>query len=434
MEILVIGQCTLHWGRMEYGNIGNYYIIEPFMRELHRVFPGCKIKTTMQMSERFCNQENIKVLPLNIYYGWEKEDLDRAEEELLIAQHFNETGELTKTTPFIEEVNSSDLIIDFSGDIWGDNANFLGPNRLKVGLIKDRIAQLLGKKVVMLAGSPGPFSNEETRQLAKTVFENFHLVTNREPVSIGLLDKDGFNVSRTWSLACPAFLFEPASDNAIKEIIKQEGLSKEARKIPLVGFVLCGWNFEEGPFDKHPRRDDEFIKFAQAVEFIAENLGCKVCLLSHSNGFDIPPQTFKLKHGRDYETIKQLEKVLLSRNITQQFFTLDGIYDAWQTKAILGQFDMLVSGRIHAAVSGLSQNVPTVIIDYGHEPKAHKLNGFAEVAQVTECIADPSSIQDMKDKIHNCWIKRDLYQNHLNKHIPTVKELARKNFDLLKTL
>lgn len=30
MKVFVIGQCTLHWGRMEFGNIGNYYIVEPF--------------------------------------------------------------------------------------------------------------------------------------------------------------------------------------------------------------------------------------------------------------------------------------------------------------------------------------------------------------------------------------------------------------------
>lgn len=44
MNILLIGQCSLHWGRMEFGNIGNYYIIEPFIRELHQTFPAAKIK------------------------------------------------------------------------------------------------------------------------------------------------------------------------------------------------------------------------------------------------------------------------------------------------------------------------------------------------------------------------------------------------------
>jgi colanic acid/amylovoran biosynthesis protein len=46
MTIFVIGQCTIHWGRMEFGNIGNYYIAEPLFRELHRVFPEATIKTT----------------------------------------------------------------------------------------------------------------------------------------------------------------------------------------------------------------------------------------------------------------------------------------------------------------------------------------------------------------------------------------------------
>ena len=64
-NILLIGQCTLHWGRMEFGNIGNYYIIEPFVRELHRVFPQTKISTTFQMSDRFCQDEQVEVLPID---------------------------------------------------------------------------------------------------------------------------------------------------------------------------------------------------------------------------------------------------------------------------------------------------------------------------------------------------------------------------------
>lgn len=50
-NIFVIGQCTLHWGRMEFGNIGNYYIIEPFFRELHRVFPQANIKLCFLKSD-----------------------------------------------------------------------------------------------------------------------------------------------------------------------------------------------------------------------------------------------------------------------------------------------------------------------------------------------------------------------------------------------
>lgn len=69
MKIFVIGQCTLHWGRMEYGNIGNYYVIEPFFRELHRVFPDAVITTTFQMSDGFQKREKVCCVPMN-YSVW----------------------------------------------------------------------------------------------------------------------------------------------------------------------------------------------------------------------------------------------------------------------------------------------------------------------------------------------------------------------------
>ena len=157
MNIFIIGQCTLHWGRMEFGNIGNYYIIEPMIRELHRTFPNSQIKTTFQLSDRFCKSENISCVPIELYYDFNKDILKDVEMELSIARNFHKSGKLISTTPYIEEVMNSDLVIDFSGDIWGDNANFLGKNRFLIGLMKDRISQLLGKKTVMIAGSPGPF-------------------------------------------------------------------------------------------------------------------------------------------------------------------------------------------------------------------------------------------------------------------------------------
>src|SRR5690554_600297 len=126
MNILLTGQCSLHWGRMEFGNIGNYYIIEPFIRELHRVFPDCEIRTTFQMSERFCTEEGVDVLPMDLFYGWADQDLPLAKKEAELAERFSESGELSEQTPYLEAVLWADTVIDFSGDIWGDNANFLG--------------------------------------------------------------------------------------------------------------------------------------------------------------------------------------------------------------------------------------------------------------------------------------------------------------------
>lgn len=377
MKILLIGQTTLHWGRMEFGNIGNYYIIEPMIRGLHSAFrDGLIINTTLQMSNGFCSRERVNVLPMDYYYGWKKNDLSIALEELSIATIFNKTGVLIKETSFIKEVLSSDLVIDFSGDMWGDNADYLGKDRFMVGLCKDRTAQLLKIPTVMVAGSPGPFTNKVMLPFVKEVFENFILVTNRESFSVDLLKKEGFNTENVQSLACPAFLFDPTEGEAKQKLLYKEGLLD--RKKPIIGFIVCGWNFKEGPFDKWPREDNEYTVFAETIEFMVSTFDVDVYLMSHSNGFTLPPSAFKLIHGRDYPIIKQLQKVLENRNIidNKKVLSFDGVYSAWDTKAIISSFDMLVSGRIHGAVAGLSQYVPTVVIDYGHGPKAHKLRGF----------------------------------------------------------
>lgn len=427
MKILLIGQCTLHWGRMEFGNIGNYYIIEPFIRELHRVFPDADIATTFQMSDDFCKREHITCLPMKLYYAWSDRDLPTALEEYGIAKLYAECKILVRTTPYIEAVLSSDIVIDFSGDIWGDNADLVGENRFMVGLLKDRVAQLLGKPTVMLAGSPGPFAAQECMGFAREVFSHFDLVTNREAISIELLKNDGFDVSNVESLACPAFLFESKTDEEMKAVYEEEGLCQKQK--PSVGLILCGWNMLEAPYSKWPRDESEYESFVQAVEFMIQHLGVRVYFMSHSNGFNLPPH-FKHIHGRDYPIAEQLYTILSRRGYASDVSLIRGIYSPAETKAIVRQFDMMVSGRIHAAVAALSQCIPTVIIDYGHEPKAHKLRGFANVAGVGDLIANPSNLEELTAKIGSAWNRRVCLADELKKRIPVVQQLARANFDL----
>jgi colanic acid/amylovoran biosynthesis protein len=431
MKILVIGQCTLHWGRMEFGNIGNYYIMEPFFRFLHEAFPNAEILTTMQMSDRFSKDEKVTILPMDLYYGWDN-DLTKAKKELNIAKKFEKSKSIDEITPYIEVVNKMDLVIDFSGDIWGDNADFLGEDRFLVGLIKDKVAQIFAQKTVMIAGSPGPFKQTNNIEFAQEVYKGFDLVTNRERYSIDLLKADGFDVSRTHSLACPAFCFEPADFKEIENIDDVKPIMNKVKKS--IGFLICGWNFTEGPFDKWPRNDSDYHIFAESIEKFTCDKDVDIYLMSHSNGFPIPPNEFKLIHGRDYPIIKQLQKVLNNRGVIKNIHTLDGVYDAWQTKAILGQFDMVVSGRVHAAVGAMSQNVPTVIIDYGHEPKAHKLKGFADIAGQLKYIAEPDKTDDLLQKMNEVWENRTEIKENLSIQIPKVKALAKQNFELIKNL
>lgn len=431
MKIFVIGQCTLHWGRMEFGNIGNYYIAEPFFRELHRVFPDAEIKTTFQMSEGFCNRENVRCVPMDEYYGWNDNDLPQAYKELAIASVYHDTQSLIDTTPFIDEVMDSDLVIEFAGDIWGRNADFLGANRFLVGLIKDRVPQLLGKPTAMLASSPGPFNNDETLPFARLVYESFDYVANREAISRDVLNSFGFNTSKVVDAACPAFMFEPGTQESISDFIKGTPLANKKR--PVVGFIFCGWNLVKGPYTREEWDDEEFSQYVHVLtKFIKEN-DVDVCFMSHSNGFELPPH-FKPIKGRDFPFAKKMYELMSKTDCADRVFLLDGVYDAKETKAIIKNFDMLISGRVHGAIAGISQSVPTVIIDYGHEPKAHKLIGFAKVAGLEEYIANPADEKDIQEKVDKCWNNRSEVHDFLIERNKEVVKLIQSQFDALKTL
>lgn len=429
--IFVIGQCTLHWGRMEFGNIGNYYVAEPFFRELHRVFPEAHIKTTFQMSEGFREKENVECVPMDEYYGWKDDDLAVAYKELAIASIYNDTHELIDTTPFIEDVMKSDLVIEFSGDIWGRNADFLGPNRFLVGLIKDRVAQLLGKKTAMLASSPGPFNYDNTLEYAKKVYTSFDYVANREPASREVLKSFGFDVENVHDAACPAFIFEPAPQEAIKKYLIGSPLEKKER--PVVGFILCGWNLVKGPYTREDWDDNEFDQYINVLTSFIKKHDVDICFMSHSNGFELPPH-FKPIKGRDYPFAKKLYELMLKTDCADHVYLMNGIYDAKETKAIVKNFDMLISGRVHGAIAGISQSVPTVIIDYGHEPKAHKLIGFARVAGLEDYIANPADEKDIKEKVEKCWNNRNEVHQFLVERNKVVAGLVRSQFDALKEL
>ena len=59
-----------------------------------------------------------------------------------------------------------------------------------------------------------------------------------------------------------------------------------------------------------------------------------------------------------------------------RLFTLNGLYDAAESKRVIGCFDALISGRIHGAVQGLSQGIPTAIIDMAMNREPIKLSGL----------------------------------------------------------
>lgn len=436
MAILVTGLVTVHWGRLEFGNIGNYYIVEPFFRQLHRVFPDEEIITTFQMTDEFIQRERITVIPMETYYAWRPNELALAKQEYKIAQEYHHTKELSSITPYIDVLRKCRLLVDISGDMWGDNANHIGENRFEVELLKLRTAQLLGVKTVLFAVTPGPFTDPHTTPLAKEVIKNCSMVSNREAKSCENMLNWGFEPPYMKDFACPAFLFEPCEKQIAKELFQQDHICLDDGR-PVVGFTIGGFNMPVAPYDLWPRSDDQYTVFVHAVEHLVNNLNAHVVMISHTNGFDVPPKPFRLINGRDYPILNQLREILLKRGkVSESDVSLvQTPHLPKEVKAMIGCFDLMITGRVHASVAAVSQCVPTVFLTYEQSwIPSSKMYGFSELVGLSEYVCEPSDEERIIACITKAFENRKALKASLEQRIPEVQNKARESFDALTQL
>ncbi|WP_151444891.1 polysaccharide pyruvyl transferase family protein [Halomonas lysinitropha] len=410
---------------MEFHNLGNYVIAEPFFAHLRETFPDAEIDTSLQMSEEFYTRHRLRGLNHNRFwmYGY-RTAFETAMDSVrvLLYKTFRSTWFLKGK--LLNEIKNSDLVIDFSGDIYGDNA---GWNKFLETNARLMFCLSLGKPVAMLIGSPGPFQSFWRQWLAKKVLPRLSLVTNREPLSTAMLAYIGIKGSNIISTACPSVLFKKKPfmhDRSPEDYDKIFGYSR-----PIVGFILCGWNMPSGPYNKWPREDSEFRTFIKLIEYLLRTTNYRICIMTHQNATNAEGG---LEKGNDHRIIDKLFELLGEKVDGDRVFTLKGLYDAGETKFIISHFDILISGRIHGAVQGLSQGVPTVVIDYGHEPKAHKIAGFARVYGVDDFVADPLDSDSLINVTMDLISEKDRTREYLQARVPKIKEMALLNFRLIQ--
>lgn len=427
-NILVIGLTSVRLGAMENANIGNYLIVEPLFSKLREFFPDSEIRTSLQMSDTFSKRHNLTILKDKRFWTYKLRTLTLSGLDLISfgLHKLLKNNRLIKKSIFLNQVYWSDIIVDFSGDLYGDNSPL---NRFIEGSIKLLISSWSGKPVIMFASSPGPFrKNFFYKILGKYVLNSVKMIANREPRSSKYLIELGINEKKITNTACPSVLFDRKSKLDINDVFRKEGIDPKEKKI---GIIITGWNMSSQPFNRYPRSKEEIGKFLPIIDFFIKN-NHQVILLSHSNRVDNDGIVI---HGPDSELCNQLiSGYQESFSTSGKLHRIKKVYDPETIRQIIGEMDFLISGRLHAALSGLSQNIPTVILDYGFNPKGHKLLGIAELYKIERYFCDPSNPNEMYEKISLAWENRNLIKSTIMENNKIVKKLAIHNFELIYDL
>lgn len=106
-------------------------------------------------------------------------------------------------------------------------------------------------------------------------------------------------------------------------------------------------------------------------------------------------------------------------------------FNASQMTSLLGQLDLLVTSRYHAAVLSLRSRVPQIAV--GHDPRLDSIYqdlGLYEDYFLSHCT--PNLWKDLDEKIHLLLEDPDLQQAHLEQGYEEQLSLSQKNPILLR--
>lgn len=312
-------------------------------------------------------------------------------------------------------VRSADLVVSTGGDNFGKD---YGPFQNHLTPFME--GQEVGAETVFLGQSIGPFKSSRAMNLFRRVARRCSLTTCRESLSYDFcLEQVGIPKERTALVGDVAFLLKPVERTRVDEILKAEGVEPDERRIVL---SISGGisKFSEQSRESHLER------WVQIIRRLKAEIDARIIIVPHVWNDTHTPK------NNDMVTSLAIKDRLADPDIVLPLQDLN----AKEYKGIIGSAEFVVAERMHAAIAGLSQGVPTVAISYS--VKADGIIGdlFEEMsAKERPVIAIDALMVDegTADRIVALHERREELQATLSRSLPQMLERARLNFDLLSS-
>lgn len=209
-----------------------------------------------------------------------------------------------------------------------------------------RLAKALGKKVVFLPNSYGPFKGLTVEKQVKNVFSQLELIYARESVSSESLGNIlGKRIPTEMDLG---FFLKGGNQEKAKEILSKYNLLNEEK---IVGITIRPWRFPgyANPIELYEKYIRAIIEF---IKHIADK-GYKVALCNQSLG----PNS----HEDDRNAIRDVLKEYEHPNVVW----IDENLNCEDLKALYSNFYFFVGTRFHSIIFSLTSLVPSIAIGYG---------------------------------------------------------------------
>jgi colanic acid/amylovoran biosynthesis protein len=333
-------------------------------------------------------------------------------------------GRWLQSNPYLRAILSSKAVLDITaGDSFSD---IYGLKRLLLGSIPKVLILLLGKKLILLPQTYGPFKSSVAQGLARWILRRAAGVYCRDRQGLEDITRlVGSRSMRSQPQFCPdvAFTLDPIPPDEIK--IFPAPLPPKGTKI-VIGFNVSGLLYNGGY-----TRDNSFglmIDYRQLqmslLDVFLQKPDTAILLVPHV----YPESEFAVES--DPQACKEVFDQFKDR-YPERIFLVEGKYDQSEIKFIIGQCDFFLGSRMHACIAAMSQGIPAVGLAY-----SKKFQGVFESVGVGECVIDMRSLdQELVIRtVEGIFKDRQRIRSLLDTVIPATQNLINSIFKDLDKL
>jgi len=323
----------------------------------------------------------------------------------------------------VNAVADADLVVDLSG---GDSfTDLYGSARFRETIAPKQIAQSLGRRLVLLPQTYGPFQGEQRRRVARRLVEGATLAYARDPDSHQRLQellgasfdparhREGVDLAFALRAIAPAAL-EPG----VARLIEQRG------ERPLIGLNVSGLiaNQPDAAAVRFGLVGDYRALMRTLLTELLDATDANVLLTPHVHA---PAGHFE----SDLDACRDLLNSLPARQLgaaAERVAIVAAPLDACELKWLIGQTDWFCGTRMHATIAALSSGVPTAALAY-----SLKTRGVFATCGVAEGVVDLRShgVREAVDRLLDAWHDRQASGKVLADRLPIVRAQAARQLD-----
>ena len=299
-------------------------------------------------------------------------------------------------------MSSCDVVVSCSDENFKESSSLLPFNvywlltwwsMLASKTWKILVAKWLGKKVVMLPNSVGPFRTVVGRTLSRMALNNCESILIRDQPSYEIVNDLGVR-SRKILTADTALLFK-GSDSKVRIEDRVLGVSAG----------LYGYSLPENKIREY------VLAHAEALDRAIESLGVSVIFLPH------------YVSGFKYDDL-EITKMIRGKMRHSDRASILNARSVEDFKSLIDNVDILVSSKMHPCVLAASSYVPSLCVAYDH-----KQTGFFSSLGMSQDVISLHGVTSEKlyEKIVDLWDRKDERKEYLKTRVPLLQAQVRKS-------